>query len=148
MRSKGVVVAAATKPARELLAKVTPNVNSPLRDNNPIMSSNGRLLLFGSERADGEGGFDIWMSTRDSIGAEWGPATNLGPSINSPAAEQPSQLWEAGNLLLFKSNGLAGEGGADMFYVNVVPEPSTSAMAMGCLLFAVGLVNNRRRKRK
>ena len=125
-----------------------PNVNSPLRDNNPIMSSDGRLLIFGSERADGEGSFDIWMSTRDSIGAEWGPATNLGPSINTPGAEQPSQLWEPGNLLLFKSDGLVGEGGADMFYVNVVPEPSTSAMTMCGLLFGVGLVNNRRRKRE
>lgn len=130
-----------------MVRNLGPNVNSPVRDNNPIMSSDGRTLIFGSERADGLGEFDIWMSTRDSINAEWGLATNLGPTINTSGGEQPSQLWEPGNLLVFRSTGHGGQGGSDMFYVNVVPEPSTSAMTMCGLLFAIGLVNNRRRKR-
>lgn len=128
------------------------NVNSPARDDNPRLSPDGLTLVFGSDRPGGEGGLDLWMSTRESLTSDWRLPTNLGPIVNTAGNEQPSQWWEPGNMLLFKSGGgavpgLAGEGGADMFYVNVVPEPSTSAMGMCGLLFAVGLVNNRRRKR-
>ena len=115
------------------------------------MSADGRTLLFASERAGGEGGFDIWKSERDSVSADWGQATNLGAVVNTAGDERPSQLWEAQNLLLFKSGGqsgpgLPGEGGADMFYVRVVPEPSTLAMSLCGLLFVVGLIRNRHQR--
>ena len=122
-----------------------PNVNSAVRETKPVLSSDGLTLVFGSDRAGGEGSFDMWMSTRDAVGTDWGPATNLGPLVNTAGSEKPSQFWEPGGLLLFKSggnqnspfSGLPGEGGADMFYVRVVPEPSTGAMiAFGLLFFA------------
>jgi len=127
-----------------------PNVNSPLRDINPIMSSDGRTLLFGSERADGQGGFDIWMSQRSEVGADWEPAMNLGATVNTPGNETPGQLWETQNLLLFRSGAagaLPGQGGADLFYVKVVPEPTTSGMAISGLFVVAGLLGNRRRHR-
>ncbi len=69
------------------------------------MSADGMTLVFASERAGGEGGFDIWMSERESVAADWGQATNLGAVVNTAGNERPSQLWEAENLLLFKSGG-------------------------------------------
>ncbi|MEO2045875.1 MAG: hypothetical protein ABGX16_04810 [Pirellulales bacterium] len=99
-----------------------PNVNSSVDEKNPVMSSDGLTLLFGSGRVGGVGIFDIWMSTRDAIGNEWRPASNLGPTVNTANAEIPSQLWGPGNLLLFESWGLPGFGVADMFYVSVVPD--------------------------
>ena len=113
------------------------------------MSSNGLRLLFASDRPGGEGGFDIWMSERESVAADWGQATNLGAVVNTAGDERPSQLWEAENLLLFKSGGqvepgLPGEGGADMFYVNVVPEPSTAMLTTFGFFMAVGLFRDNR----
>lgn len=129
-----------------------PNINSPVRESNPIMSSDGLTLVFGSLREGGQGGSDIWMSQRNSITDEWGIASNLGTSVNTAGYEQPSQLWEPGNLLLFKSGGtlfgqvpgLPGQGGADMFYVSVVPEPSTMAMSFSGVLLLMGYVRSRR----
>lgn len=121
-----------------------PNVNTPVHEINPVMSSDGLTLLFGSQQIGGEGDYDIWMSTRDAIGDEWGPASNLGPTVNTATPDRPSNLWEPGNLLLFRSNGHGGAGLTDMFYVSVIPEPSTVAMSIAGSLLLVGFVSRRR----
>jgi len=121
-----------------------PNVNTSFRETSPVMSSDELTLLFSSRQVGGEGNFDIWMSTRDTIGDEWGPASNLGPTVNTTGSDKPYQLWEPGNLLLFKSTGLPGFGDGDMFYVSVVPEPSTVAMSLSGALLLMSIVGRRR----
>ena len=123
-----------------------PNVNTSFVELEPHMSSDGLMLLFSSRRVGGEGHNDIWMSKRNAIGDEWGPASNLGPTVNTAGSDKPSQLWEPGNLLLIGSNGLPGFGEGDMFYVSVVPEPSTLAVSFSGVLLLMGIAGRRRKR--
>ncbi|MCA9150837.1 MAG: PD40 domain-containing protein, partial [Planctomycetales bacterium] len=72
------------------------NINSAVDDVYPVISPDGLTLFFGSQRDGGYGGFDIWVSMRDTVEDEWGIASNLGPTINTSGAENPGQFWEPG----------------------------------------------------
>ena len=53
-------------------------INSSEIDASPIMTPDGLQLYFGSDRAGGLGGVDLWMSTRPSKDDEWEEPVNLG----------------------------------------------------------------------
>lgn len=53
----------------------------------PWLSPDGLRLYFTSDRQEGYGSYDLWMVERSSTGAEWGPAMNLGPTINTAAPD-------------------------------------------------------------
>ena len=48
-----------------------------------LMSPDGLEAYFGSTRAGGYGGYDIWMMTRKTTDGDWGQPVNLGPTVNS-----------------------------------------------------------------
>ena len=52
----------------------------------PSVTPDGRHLLFSSDRPDGMGGYDIWVSPLTADG--WGVPMNLGPKINSEFNER------------------------------------------------------------
>ena len=54
-----------------------PAVNSSADDMLASISADGLALYFNSIRPGGRGGYDIWMSTRASKNAPWGPPVNL-----------------------------------------------------------------------
>src|SRR5258708_40052736 len=57
----------------------------------PSVSEDGQLLFFDSTKAGGFGGGDIYVSHRISTSAAgdvWGEPVNLGPDVNTVAAEQ------------------------------------------------------------
>jgi len=78
----------------------------------PGVASSGDTLFFVSDRPGGHGMNDIWMSVRAGTG--WGPARNLGPSVNT-ALNENSPLPILGNMLIFSSDGHQGFGGMDLF---------------------------------
>ncbi|MFH1418380.1 MAG: IPTL-CTERM sorting domain-containing protein [Planctomycetota bacterium] len=84
-------------------------------DTMPWMSADGLTLLFGSDQAGGEGGFDIWMSTRALPSDPWGTPTNLGPVINTVDDERGPSISPDGQRLYFASNRPGGLGGADIY---------------------------------
>ncbi len=86
-----------------------PNINTPGRDYDPAISSDGRALVFVSDRSGGVGGDDLWMSIRVSRDAAFGPAVNLGPKINTAANEYKPSLSSDGRTLYFGSPR-GGEG--------------------------------------
>lgn len=80
----------------------------------PMVTPDGKYLLFASDRSDGIGGFDIWYTALDSKGMP-GQVTNLGPAINTTGDEE-SPFYHAGSQsLVFASNGRTGMGGFDLF---------------------------------
>ncbi|MEZ5056496.1 MAG: OmpA family protein [Saprospiraceae bacterium] len=79
----------------------------------PAVSPDGELLFYVADKASGEGGTDIFMSTKKKNG-EWAPGQNLGPNINSPANEGFPFYDGKGNLY-FCSKGHVGYGGFDIF---------------------------------
>jgi hypothetical protein len=58
-----------------------PIVNTGYYESYPSISSDGLALFFCSERPGGYGSGDIWVTTRPTTDAEWGPPINY-PSLN------------------------------------------------------------------
>ncbi|WP_430810651.1 MULTISPECIES: PKD domain-containing protein [unclassified Carboxylicivirga] len=79
----------------------------------PTLSADGRYLFFVSDQAGGYGGADIYVSERQ--GDEWGPALNLGATINTRGNEIFPFCHQSGKLY-FASDSLGGQGGYDLFY--------------------------------
>lgn len=49
-----------------------PDINSPSQDGWPELSHDGLWMTFGSDRAGGEGGFDVYLLHRSGLAADWG----------------------------------------------------------------------------
>ncbi len=89
-----------------------PHNNAMYSMAHPSLSIDGSALFFVSDKPDGYGGTDIYVSyKRDST---WSPPLNLGPSINTLGNELFPFLHHDGTLY-FASNGHAGMGGLDIF---------------------------------
>lgn len=79
----------------------------------PNISSDGLSLFFGSDRPGGSGSFDVWVTTRPNLNAEWGTSVNLGPQINGPSTDVLPSISADGLVLFFESDRL---GRADLWY--------------------------------
>jgi Tol biopolymer transport system component len=90
-----------------------PVVNGPGNEGGPSISSDGLSLYFDSDasRPGGQGSGDIWVTTRPSTSAAFGPAANLGPIVNSIFAEGHPDISADGRSLYFSSGrpGTCGE---------------------------------------
>jgi len=64
-------------------------------------SRDGLELYFSSTRTGGYGFFDIWVATRDEVGAPWGEPVNLGPTVNGSAGECDPSISPDGLELYF-----------------------------------------------
>ncbi len=77
-----------------------PTVNTTNRELSPGVSADGELLYFASrDRPDSRGGEDIYVCAREGKG--WGPAKNLGPTINTSLEEIAPCPFPDGTTLLF-----------------------------------------------
>ena len=86
-------------------------VNTSFNEQGPTLSSDGLSLYFGSDRQPGGlGGFDIWVSRRACADCPWEAPENLGPAVNSSAAETGPSMSVDGHLLFFRSNRVGGQG--------------------------------------
>ena len=83
--------------------------------------TDGREILFGSTRANGAGGSDLWVSTRRSVHDAWSPPENLAPPLNSVAFDQQPSLSSDGRTLLFASDRPGGTGGTDIWMSTRTP---------------------------
>ncbi len=81
----------------------------------PYLTSDGRYLLFSSDRPGGSGGYDLWVSSLDSS-LEPVLVRNLGNVINSGGDEEAPYFHDKTRTLVFSSNGRVGMGGFDIFY--------------------------------
>lgn len=89
-------------------------INTPSNDANASLSADGKTLYFVSDRPEGVGGMDIWVSQLGSDG-KWGEPKNLGEPINTTGWEGYVFIAPDGMTLYFSSNGHEGYGGADIF---------------------------------
>ena len=79
-----------------------PTVNSTYGDTNPSISSDGLALFFVSTRPGGSGDGDIWVTTRPTTDAEWGPPVNY-PSLNSSNLDFEPAISPDGSVLYFET---------------------------------------------
>ena len=91
-----------------------PNINTRAWESQPSLSADGRTLYFISDRGDGIGKRDIWMSEVDEEG-KWKKAWNLGPQVNTSDEEVSPFIHVNGTSLFFASKGYPGFGGFDIY---------------------------------
>ncbi|MGZ3903050.1 MAG: OmpA family protein [Bacteroidia bacterium] len=78
------------------------------------VSADGKTAYFSSDRPGGLGKLDIYKSELQADG-NWGPATNLGPVINTREDDDSPFISYDGKTLFFASKGRDGYGEYDLF---------------------------------
>ena len=77
-------------------------VNTEFNETEPSITLDGKHLLFASDRPDGTGGYDIWVSPKTDYG--WGTPVNLGPKVNSEFNERGPTMNPAKDKLYISSD--------------------------------------------
>jgi outer membrane protein OmpA-like peptidoglycan-associated protein len=75
------------------------NINTPANEAAPTLAADGQTLYFASDRAGGQGGYDLYVTRRlDETWQHWSPPRNLGPDINTPGHENSITLDASGKF--------------------------------------------------
>ena len=98
-----------------------PVVNSPSEDGAAMVSADGLSLYFHSNRPDGYGGFDIWVTTRATTDDDWGTPVNLGPIVNTSTFDGAATISADCSTLYFMSGRPGGTGSHDLWQVSIEP---------------------------
>ncbi len=89
-------------------------INSGSWETHACYSSDNHVLYFVSDRPGGFGGRDIYKCLRLPNG-KWGPAQNLGDTINTKYYEDGVFIHPDGKQIFFSSKGHNSMGGFDIF---------------------------------
>jgi hypothetical protein len=91
------------------------NINTPeYWEGSCSISADGKHFYFSSERPGGLGGRDIWVC--EKVDGDWGPAVNLGASINTEYDDDAPFIHADGITLFFSSKGHMSIGGYDIMF--------------------------------
>ncbi|MGQ0829483.1 MAG: OmpA family protein [Bacteroidota bacterium] len=90
------------------------NINTPSWETHACFTADNRILYFISDRPGGKGGRDIYKCLKLPNG-EWGPAQNLGDTINTKYDEDGVFIHPDGKQISFASKGHNSMGGFDIF---------------------------------
>jgi serine/threonine protein kinase/Tol biopolymer transport system component len=90
-------------------------INTPGIEWHPSITADGLELYFDSDRPGGEGYWDLWVAKRESVDDNWGTPVNLGPKINTPGAEESSNISPDGLVLRWASDRPGGHGDLDIW---------------------------------
>ena len=102
-----------------------PNINTEYWESGPSISPDSRNLYFISDKPGGFGGRDLYMSTRMTNG-KWGPAVNMGKTINTAGNELYPYIHADNQTLYFTSDTWPGYGKTDLFISRKVDENTWS----------------------
>jgi tetratricopeptide (TPR) repeat protein len=91
------------------------NINTKYWEGSVSLSADEQTLYFASERPDGHGGKDIYMSKKQADGT-WGKAQNLGPKVNTKFNDDSPFIHPDGITLFLSSEGHNSIGGYDILY--------------------------------
>jgi cell division septation protein DedD len=98
-----------------------------------FFKGNKEILLFSSNRLNGRGGMDIWLTSRFRTDeqSDFDLPMNLGSVINTEGDEVTPFYDDESQMLYFASNGRATLGGLDIFKSNGYATRWTSPLNMG-----------------
>ena len=83
----------------------------------PFITSDGKYLLFASDRPGGSGKYDLWFASLDG-NFQPQSVSNMGELINTAGDEESPYYHHKSHTLVFASNGRIGMGGFDIYYSN------------------------------
>ncbi len=89
-------------------------VNSRYKETQPSLSADGRTLYFASDRPEGYGYLDIYVTTMNDDGT-WRQPLNIGDKVNTRGHEMSPFIHPDNQTLYFSSDELIGLGGFDIF---------------------------------
>jgi len=96
-----------------------PTVNTSQDDICAVISTDGLELYFGSNRPDGCGSYDIWVTRRPTKADGWGAPVNLGSPVNTSALEGSASISSDGLELYFDVGATRSGGyGSDDIWVS------------------------------
>jgi WD40-like Beta Propeller Repeat len=93
---------------------VGPPVNTEYNDTYAIVSRDELTMYFTSDRPEGLGGDDLWLTTRASLDDPWGVPQNMA-SLNSTAADSLAVLSSDEHVMFFHSTRPGGCGAGDIW---------------------------------
>jgi outer membrane protein OmpA-like peptidoglycan-associated protein len=96
------------------IRKLGKNINTKYWEAHGFITPDGKQLFFSSNKPEGFGELDIWLSEKEANG-NWGPASNLGNIINTPYNDNTPFYDPDNKNLIFSSIGHSGMGGYDIF---------------------------------
>ena len=122
-------------------------INGPASDKAPFLHPDGRTLYFASNRNPGGGGYDIWMSKRDSATSPfapgaWSEPVNLGAPLNTEGDEHGLVISADGETAYFSSRR-PGTQGLDILTwpMPQALRPRASVVVKGDLALGAGMEN-------
>ena len=95
-------------------------VNTSASAEDPEISADGLKLYFNSNRADGYGKGDIWVTSRATIEDNWEIPVNLGLTVNSSSDDFAPDVSPDGLTLHFASDRPGGYGNYDLWVTSRV----------------------------
>ena len=98
-------------------ASLVPELNSPAEDQRPSVRFDGLEVFFFSDRPGSLGNVDLWTATRQAVFDLWSTPENLGPVVNSTAADQQPYIAADRRTLYFASNRSGGFGLQDLYII-------------------------------
>lgn len=85
-----------------------PTVNSVASEFAPMLSADGRRLLFSSDRPGGAGGHDVYFAARDADNGDFAPARPLPGAVNTAADEfDPTYLRDDATVVFARAADIA-----------------------------------------
>jgi Tol biopolymer transport system component len=117
--------------------RLGPEINtSGVLEGCPFISKDGLTLFFASNRSGGSGAADIWASSRDTADSGWTTPFNLGPVLNSSAADVCPTYHISGRYLYFVSARSGGCGGDDIYVARLISKKDLTSWStpenLGC----------------
>lgn len=95
--------------------KMNKNINTKAHESSASYSNDGKTLYFVSSKDGGFGHHDMYVTQWNDELQDWGPATNLGPTLNTKYNEEAVLIHPDGKTLYFSSQGHKTMGGYDIF---------------------------------
>lgn len=109
-------------------SRLPPTINTPGREENPVLHSDGKTLYFASNGHPGMGGLDLFVSRRQPDGS-WSQAENLGFPINSNGDENSLQVFPDGRTALFATDRDA-PGNLDLWQFELPGHAAAESVAL------------------
>lgn len=97
-------------------------LSHPTADDQAVtLRTDGREVLFQSNRPGTLGMFDLWVSTRRSVHDQWSAPVNLGAPINAAGNDNQPVLSRDARTLVFASGRPGGQGQFDIWMSTRTP---------------------------
>lgn len=90
-------------------------LNSQFGDVYPELAFKDKVLIFGSDRPNGQGQRDLWISIRLNNNDRWSEPRNISLNINTSGNEPKATICEKTFWLYFSSDRLTGKGSMDIY---------------------------------